>query len=141
VANNTEHGLAEIGKADKKQEKSGRKQMQARDKNNEQLEDLLSEAISTSNIDSKDIDKMVFLVDLIQKRHESIFQSEVLRHIKWLITFWLFFLVMVIFSKGLGFFGAERLSNGSIIALITTTTATIFGLYVLIVKFLFPSKK
>lgn len=55
----------------------------------------------------------------------------------WMVVVWLIFVSLIVVFTALG---CLQLSDAVLIALITTTTATVLGIFVIVAKWLFPSQ-
>ena len=74
------------------------------------------------------------------KHWEDIYElrKENIPKLYWMVVCWLIFVAGCVVLTGLQYF---KLSDAVLIALITTTTATVIGLFIIVLQWLFPTYK
>ncbi len=76
--------------------------------------------------------------EVLRQRDYHDLRNEYIPKLYQLIVVWLVFVALCVIASGLGFM---KLSDAVLIAFITTTTATVISLFVIVAKWLFPSKE
>jgi len=101
---------------------------------------ITSENIEYFNEETNSYDSAKKELDLEQTKQVIKLRKEYAPRIHILTCIWILFVIIVIFFQGFKFY-KFILSDSVIIALLGTTTATIIGLFVIILKDIFPGKK
>lgn len=74
--------------------------------------------------------------EIDRQRHLDQLRDEYIPKLYWLMIYWLIFVGLCVLAVGSKWL---TLSDAVLIALITTTTATVLGIFIIVAKWLFPS--
>jgi hypothetical protein len=75
--------------------------------------------------------------EILRQRHLDELRDEYIPKLYIMMLAWLCFVAVCIIAVGIGWL---TLADAVLIALITTTTATVLGIFIIVAKWLFPSK-
>ena len=77
---------------------------------------------------------------IIRQREIAALQDLYIPKLYWMMVYWLVFVAAVVVTVGFfTAFGVVPLTDAVLIALITTTTATVLGIFIIVAKWLFPA--
>ncbi len=105
----------------------------------------LAESSALAKLEDRHLDNKLKEQELIEARNNNELRKEIAKRLWHLTVGWLFFVAVVVFFGGIdheclsGFFYLEY-ETSVLIALITTSTATVLGLFIVLLKYLYPSK-
>lgn len=100
------------------------------------------EADSNYVAETEDLDKQRKAAELEDFRQEIDLRKDYCRKIFTLVSVWLAFVGLVIFLAGLGWVGPYpfNLATSVLIALVTTTTGSVIGIFLIVARHLFPRR-
>ena len=94
----------------------------------EMIESHLARGHELQNLSAED--------EIDRQRHLDKLRDEYIPKLYWLMIYWLGFVALCVVAVGMKWL---FLSDPVLIALITTTTATVLGIFIIVAKWLFPA--